>query len=247
MPRRTGKGIRWKPCGARLRGERAGRTCQQPGMANGRCRMHGGLTPKGVEHGAFRHGRHTTAIPDRMQKRYEQGLHDPDLLVLRDEIRLVDARISDLLARVDSGESGATWIDLQQSVDAFMQTQGREDEPGKQEARQHLAHIIALVRRGHSDSAAWAEVMALTERRRKLVESERKRMVQMAQMISLSEFMTLIRLVQETVARNIQDRGAIERIYRDLERLLDSGSERSDPTPRDAITVPGIEPADEAV
>lgn len=35
-------------CGAKLRGRDA--HCQKHGMFNGRCRLHGGLSPKGADH-----------------------------------------------------------------------------------------------------------------------------------------------------------------------------------------------------
>ncbi|WP_366938599.1 HGGxSTG domain-containing protein [Bradyrhizobium sp.] len=49
---------RAKRCGAKTR---SGKPCQSPGMANGRCRMHGGASPgapKGNRN-AFKHGRYT--------------------------------------------------------------------------------------------------------------------------------------------------------------------------------------------
>jgi hypothetical protein len=59
-------------CGAKTR---RGTTCQCPSMANGRCRLHGGLstgpkTPDGLERirrAAFRHGRYT--ISARVERR----------------------------------------------------------------------------------------------------------------------------------------------------------------------------------
>jgi hypothetical protein len=41
-------------CGAKLRGRDA--HCQKHGMLNGRCRLHGGLSPKGRDHWNFQHG-----------------------------------------------------------------------------------------------------------------------------------------------------------------------------------------------
>lgn len=41
-------------CGAKLRGKNA--HCQKHGMLNGRCRLHGGLSPKGKDHWNYRHG-----------------------------------------------------------------------------------------------------------------------------------------------------------------------------------------------
>jgi len=40
-------------CGAKTR---SGDHCQKYGMLNGRCRLHGGLSPKGMEHWNFQHG-----------------------------------------------------------------------------------------------------------------------------------------------------------------------------------------------
>lgn len=58
---------RAKRCGARTRG---GKPCQSPGMANGRCRMHGGPSPgapKGNQN-ALKHGRYT---PEAIGRRRE--------------------------------------------------------------------------------------------------------------------------------------------------------------------------------
>lgn len=43
-------------CGARTR---AGGNCRQPAMKNGRCRLHGGKSKSGREHGRYRHGLRT--------------------------------------------------------------------------------------------------------------------------------------------------------------------------------------------
>lgn len=43
-------------CGAKTR---SGSQCQKHGMLNGRCRLHGGLSPKGRDHWNFQHGRAT--------------------------------------------------------------------------------------------------------------------------------------------------------------------------------------------
>lgn len=45
------------PCGAKLRGKNT--HCQKHGMLNGRCRLHGGLSPKGTDHWNYNHGRCT--------------------------------------------------------------------------------------------------------------------------------------------------------------------------------------------
>lgn len=41
-------------CGAKTR---KGGLCRQPAMRNGRCRLHGGKSKSGKEHGRYKHGR----------------------------------------------------------------------------------------------------------------------------------------------------------------------------------------------
>ncbi|WP_322096788.1 HGGxSTG domain-containing protein [Paramagnetospirillum marisnigri] len=57
-------------CGAKTR---SGAPCQQPGMANGRCKLHGGKStgaPKGKANGNYRHGYYTAeAIAERRELR----------------------------------------------------------------------------------------------------------------------------------------------------------------------------------
>lgn len=45
-----------KFCGARTR---SGGSCKQPAMKNGRCRLHGGKSKSGKEHGRYKHGMRT--------------------------------------------------------------------------------------------------------------------------------------------------------------------------------------------
>src|SRR4051812_27426822 len=60
-------------CGAR---SRIGGSCQQPGMANGRCRLHGGKTPSGVASPNLVHGRFSKDLPTRLLARFEEALSD---------------------------------------------------------------------------------------------------------------------------------------------------------------------------
>src|SRR5918992_3542816 len=74
------------------------------------CSMHGGKSLVGPAVNTYRSGRHSRYLPVRMAAKYQEAEHDPELLSLRDQIALVDARLADLLARVDTGESGSLWL-----------------------------------------------------------------------------------------------------------------------------------------
>jgi hypothetical protein len=91
-------------CGAKTR---KGTPCQNPAMANSRCRMHGGHAVRGAEHGGFKHGRYSGSIPDRLAERFEEALADEDRHDLRDEIALSEAKIYDLFSSMRDGPASS--------------------------------------------------------------------------------------------------------------------------------------------
>ena len=70
------------------------------------------------------------------------------------------------------------------------------------------------------DHEAWYEIHSILDQRRKLVESEQKRLVSMQQMITSEQAMMLITAMIDTVKRNVPDRNAIAAISADITRLI---------------------------
>lgn len=204
-------------CGAKTR---SGKPCQAYAMANGRCRMHGGSSKVGITSGRFEHGRYSKHLPTRLAARYEEAAQDSELLNLRHDIALVESRLVDVLGRVDSGESGRLWRDLHASWNAFKRARalGKTDEMAEA-----LALHEQLISRGVSDYAAWHEVGDLLERKRKLAESERKRLTEMEQMMTAEQAMVLLSAVVDTVRRHVTDRAALAAISEDVRRLVAAG------------------------
>ena len=160
--------------------------------------MHGGTALRGMASPRYKHGRYSKYLPERMLPRYLEARDDPDLLNLRWEVGLVDARIADLLKRVDSGEAGIMWGKLDELRLRFEQAQmqGRAKT-----SAQAVQEMMILVARGSSDFAAWDEVIGLVEKRRRLVESERKRMVEMHQMVAVERALVMV----DQLARSVRE------------------------------------------
>lgn len=190
-------------------------------MANGRCRMHGGSTPSGIALPQTTNGRYSKHLPTRMSERYQQALTDPDLLAMREEVALIDSRLSDVLGRVDTGESGHVWAALQKAWKMY-----RTGPPDKRmEAEGQISDLITA---GASDYEAWEEVRSLVDQRSRVVGSERQRMVQLQQMLSIDQAMTLMAAIADSVRKHVSDRDALAAISADLGRLVSLGAGRSD-------------------
>lgn len=191
-------------------------------MANGRCRVHGGATPRGVASASFVHGRYSKSLPSRLAARYHDALTDATLLQLQDEIALLDTRLADLLARVDSGESGSAWMEAQDALQSFRSAQRIQDaEKRGQRMAEEMSRLSRIVERGSSDYAAWTEIASVLEQRRRLVESERRRLVEAQQMISTGQAMSLIGAIVAIIGENVHDRAILARITRAVDSLID--------------------------
>jgi hypothetical protein len=185
-------------------------------MQNGRCRMHGGKHPKGIASPHYKDGRHSKYMPGRLLTDYHAAIADPRLLELRDDISLVDARLGDLLRRVDSGESGAIWQALMAARVDLMAARRAGDAEKQAEA---LNAIMDLISRGHADYRAWGEVSATLEQRRRLVESERKRMVEAQQTLTVEKAMLLIGAIGGIIKAHVSDTTTLRKISADISAL----------------------------
>jgi hypothetical protein len=180
------------------------------------CRMHGGKTPRGPASAHYKTGRHSTFLPSSMFAAYGAALHDPELMSLRQEIALVDARIIDVLKRVDTGEAGVLWSQAQDAMARFERAKAKQDVDAMHAA---LAEVQRLITGGTADYAAWHEVGALIEQRRKLVESEQRRLTLSAEVLSREQALALMGQVVDILRRHVPDRQVLQAIALDMQAL----------------------------
>src|SRR3954451_14863589 len=103
--------------------------------------MHGGKVPRGRALPQTKHGRYSKDLPTRLLATYSAAQADTELLSLRDDVALLDARLADVLARVDTGESSALWLDLGATLKAFQQASAAGDTA---KMREHLTTLTDL-------------------------------------------------------------------------------------------------------
>ncbi len=203
----------------RAKSKRTHERCQRPAM-KGRelCYHHGGKSLVGIANPAFTTGRYSKHLPSRLAARYDESRSDTELLALREDIALIDSRLADVLGRVDTGESGEKWRQLTQAAKAYRQA-------SMDNQADCLAWILALIEVGTQDYAAWNDVRSLLQERCKLVESERKRYVEMGQMITADRAMVLLAQITDIIRRNVVDKQALAAISSDLGRLVSVGAD----------------------
>lgn len=188
-------------------------------MHNGKCRVHGGTSVKGRDSGTYKTGRYSKYMPQRMMETYAEALSDTELLSLREAIAAADARITDVMTRVDTGESGRIWFSIQKEFSRFEDAQSKRDIKAASES---LMELRRLVSQGHGDWAAWQEIMNLWEVRRRLSETEARRLERMQYMVTVEEAMNMIRAITESVRSHVKDKSLLRAISEDYARILGS-------------------------
>ena len=184
---------------------------------NKRCPSHGANMRAGMASATTKTGksskylgRYMQDLPKRMLDGVENGVNDPRLTELRYEIAIVQERIADLLRRVDNGESGHLWIELQRTYQELRSARRSGDEAMQDQSFQALG---TLIERGKSDYQAWEEISKQLDRKQRLSESERKREIEANQLApadqTLMLIQNLVRAVMECVI-DTQTRAAIQ-------------------------------------
>jgi hypothetical protein len=165
----------------------------------------------------FKHGRHSKDLPTRLAARYEQGRKDPYLLELRSDVALVEARIVDLLNRVDTGESGESWDAAHRAFEKLMRALADHLTEKEQQAASALGNALS---HGQEDYAAWHEVGTEIDRKRRLSRSESKRLVEARLMMPLERALVLVSALTHAVRRHVTDRETLVVIHDEFSKLI---------------------------
>lgn len=197
--------------------KQSGKQCQLPAVPGStKCRIHGGLTPRGIASPHFKTGKYSQYMPERLLNRYHEAIADAALLELDHEIALVDSRLADLLFRVDTGEAGKHWKDARKHNDDIQRGLNTDDYGRMLDACKELDRVLG---EALTDHEAWMEISTLLDQRRKLVESQRKRMIEQQQMITAEQAMSFVAAVIDSVKRNVTDKAALQMISLDIAKL----------------------------
>jgi hypothetical protein len=183
---------------------------------NGRCKKHGGATPKGIASPHFKTGKHSRHLPSRLLDKYQEALEDPELMSLESDLALVQARINDLLEQLDEGGAGKIMLEVSDAVDSFEYANQDNDRKAMREA---WRRIKEAVEKGKTESSVWAELYLMRDQKRKLTLAEAKRLQTMDQMIKVTQVNLLISALLDAVRQNVSDKTALAKISEAFVRI----------------------------
>lgn len=181
-----------------------GEACRGKAMTNGRCRLHGGKSLAGSVHPSYKTGRYSKYMPTNLKAMYDESISSPNQLELGDEVGLLDSRIADRLQALENKDAAnATWKELQGMWKQFMFAV----RSGNQEQQQLLlGELNTFIGRGSTQADIWYELTNLIESRRKLVDSEGRRLEVKQNIVTVEQAFGLVNamvgILKEVVYRH---------------------------------------------
>jgi hypothetical protein len=178
------------------------------------CRHHGGETPRGPAGPHRRHGR-SSVFAERLHERsrsiFTTLVTDPELLAMNNEIALIDLRLLELVDALYGEEAAHPWTaaGAATAADTVAELRRLRDAAGPAEPERLMNLLTELVGRLDDDDdyrEEWRELRTLADLRRRLVDTEGKRL----------ERMQLFITAEEARAHNAMLVGILERRSREV-------------------------------
>ena len=207
---------------------------REPGLTV--CRIHGAKSPSGFEAKGFQTGRYSRALPRHLTERFETLVADPEILDLSRDLALLDARAEELIARLESGESSQAW---QAARDALTRLDAALREDDERELELSMRQLVGILSAAAGREATWRDIRELLQERRLLAETERRRLVDLHQMVTVEELMLFASALVGIVNRYVDDQSTRTAIAVETRALLSNRG----PAPRTVASYARAVPA----
>lgn len=184
-------------------------------MQNGRCKLHGGLTPGGVSSPQYRHGRYSKYVPKHLKKGYDESRRDPELLSLHDDLALLETREKELLGRLAVEQP--PWSRVLSSLEALLSADP-DDIHTALEAHDKVIRDGAAAARVHERT--WKQLQDLIDEKARLAQTEWKRLKELQQLLPVADAMTFVRTVLMAAKDTVKDETALRALQYRINQLL---------------------------
>ena len=205
-------------CGAKAK-QSPGKFCTSPPVpGRKRCRMHGGLTPRGPASPQFKTGRFSKYLGGALGDAYENSVSNPELLDLKDGIAVLDAIARRAAARVaerDTPRFRERAIELHEKMDEVLEG----SDPDIEALRKHAADLGRLLNAGDHEDRAMRFLSDSIEKFSKRAEEATKLALAKHAAIPAADLVILFARLAEAVTRTAP-RDVAAKVLREMDGLI---------------------------
>jgi hypothetical protein len=194
--------------------------CQESGdsVSKSVSRLPYGGSGVGVNNPKFR-GLSSRYLPQKLQQRVIEFLDSDEALSLEETIAVCSARVSELYERLNASAlvTQRDWAELERQFSDILDL---IDNYQIDEARNEVERLTQQAHHVSQEDSTWREIVGMWETRRRLIETEQKRLRDARLMISGVEAMTLAVILLESVRRHVQDEATLAAIQHEFSAAL---------------------------
>jgi hypothetical protein len=183
------------------------------------CRYHGarGIVARKAQIIARGQGRESRGLPLRLAERYQTLISDPDILNLTGDLALLDLRLEELTGRLEDGESVGG---LRRARDAYTKLRSALAKGDGGAVGQAMASLDAILTSATAADNTWRDIREILLERRLLAETERRRLVDLHQMVTVEEMMLFVNALIQIINRHVPDQRTRTSIALEVRGLL---------------------------
>lgn len=195
------------------RSKRTGERCGAKAMVGKAvCYHHGGKNSgRPIKTGAY-----SKYKLNRLAAAYDAALNDPELLSLRDDVAVAGVLTAEAIEKYDAQE-GCRMCRV--ALGHFQKWAGAEDENARKKA---LSDLLAALRAGAEGYGAKEEAVSMQEHKRKLSETEAKRLGLLQQYVTAKELMVLFAQVAVAIRETVSNQTERARLVQRIDGLIDA-------------------------
>lgn len=186
-------------CGARNNRHKMCRNGPSKNSKSGRCKHHGGSSKKGMSHPNTTHGRYSHYLPDRLREKFEEAEDDEELMSMRSEISLITARLYELAEKVED-TAGKPQIDELLRLWSKVQKYEGQDSKRYNKWKRRFAQTMEDIK---EDRKTWDEIDSLVDTKRKLIDSEQRKLENLDQFVPTEKVMLFVGAVMDIVKTEV--------------------------------------------
>ena len=221
-------------CGAQLRRSDPAKYCKKtPCPDRDRCRLHGGMTPRGILSASYKGRGYSKDLPTRLLDRMVDGLNDPELTSLRSEVALLDARLGELLESLADAGTPEAWSQVKAASAKLRYVADRPDMDDRETVLTALATQLEQAAAVMAENTgSWKEIYLVIDRRRRTVGVELKREQQEEHTLMHSQALYFFQQLLLAIHEEVPDVDVKAKLAARIAKLMN----RPDPTPRALLT-----------
>lgn len=210
-----------KHCGAKTR---AGTPCQIRPMKNGtgRCRLHGGLSLRGIESATYKGAGRSKFMPKDLLNRWSDAMDDPNLTDLRQDIALEEAFLHDKLEELQIGPAPTETIREARRI--FLTMADIFSGKGGESAIDRLPDLadegVAVTQPGVRRAKVLGEIQDGMQRRKKLIDSKNAADLRGANAIPITELMLFLSNVVQLIDKIVDNRDDQRALKTGIQNLI---------------------------